>query len=186
MTFKTDGAEMQCPCGSGLEFSACCEPYIKGEKQPHTAEALMRSRYCAYVDGDVTYIKKTLAPESRHDFDPVSTKEWASKSKWLGLQVLSTEKGTPGDRIGTVEFVAKYSIGAKTLEHHEVAQFRKEPSDGLWYFVDGEAHTHEDGKGHNHGVSHAPVVREAPKVGRNDPCTCGSGQKYKKCCGAGA
>ncbi|MBT3637062.1 MAG: hypothetical protein HN531_08995, partial [Opitutae bacterium] len=30
-----------------------------------------------------------------------------------------------------------------------------------------------------------PVVRDAPKVGRNDPCPCGSGKKYKKCCGAG-
>ena len=30
------------------------------------------------------------------------------------------------------------------------------------------------------------VVRSGEKVGRNDPCTCGSGKKYKKCCGAGA
>jgi uncharacterized protein YecA (UPF0149 family) len=29
-------------------------------------------------------------------------------------------------------------------------------------------------------------VREAPKVGRNDTCPCGSGKKYKKCCGVGA
>ncbi len=29
-----------------------------------------------------------------------------------------------------------------------------------------------------------PVVRDTPKVGRNDPCPCGSGKKYKKCCGA--
>ena len=28
-----------------------------------------------------------------------------------------------------------------------------------------------------------PVVRQQPKVGRNDPCPCGSGKKYKKCCG---
>jgi SEC-C motif domain protein len=27
-------------------------------------------------------------------------------------------------------------------------------------------------------------VREAPKLGRNDPCSCGSGKKYKKCCAA--
>ena len=29
-----------------------------------------------------------------------------------------------------------------------------------------------------------PMVRDAPKVGRNDPCPCGSGKKYKQCCGA--
>jgi preprotein translocase subunit SecA len=32
-------------------------------------------------------------------------------------------------------------------------------------------------------TSQAPVKREAKKVGRNDPCPCGSGKKYKKCCG---
>ncbi|HCG04058.1 MAG TPA: preprotein translocase subunit SecA, partial [Desulfovibrio sp.] len=32
--------------------------------------------------------------------------------------------------------------------------------------------------------SAAPERRAEPKVGRNDPCPCGSGQKYKKCCGA--
>jgi preprotein translocase subunit SecA len=30
----------------------------------------------------------------------------------------------------------------------------------------------------------APIVRKGDKVGRNDPCPCGSGRKYKKCCGA--
>lgn len=29
------------------------------------------------------------------------------------------------------------------------------------------------------------VVHQGPKIGRNDPCPCGSGKKYKKCCGAG-
>jgi len=32
----------------------------------------------------------------------------------------------------------------------------------------------------------APVVHQGPRVGRNDPCPCGSGKKYKKCCGANA
>ena len=32
-------------------------------------------------------------------------------------------------------------------------------------------------------VSHIPVTNEGPKVGRNDPCPCGSGKKYKNCCG---
>jgi uncharacterized protein YecA (UPF0149 family) len=30
------------------------------------------------------------------------------------------------------------------------------------------------------------IIRKGPKIGRNDPCPCGSGKKYKKCCGAGA
>jgi len=31
-----------------------------------------------------------------------------------------------------------------------------------------------------------PFKRELPKVGRNEPCPCGSGKKYKKCCGKDA
>lgn len=32
-------------------------------------------------------------------------------------------------------------------------------------------------------ITHTPVVNNDPKVGRNDPCPCGSGKKYKNCCG---
>ena len=57
---------------------------------------------------------------------------------------------------------------------------------------EAEAHTHDETSGHvhgpncSHGHSHAPVRRDEPKVGRNDPCTCGSGKKFKKCCGTNA
>ncbi len=34
------------------------------------------------------------------------------------------------------------------------------------------------------GAQHEPYERAGPKVGRNDPCPCGSGRKYKRCCGA--
>lgn len=33
------------------------------------------------------------------------------------------------------------------------------------------------------GARGVPLVRAAPKISRNDPCPCGSGRKYKKCCG---
>ena len=55
------------------------------------------------------------------------------------------------------------------MEHHEIAEFRRE--DGKWVFFDGEL------------VPQAPYVRKEAKIGRNDPCPCGSGKKYKKCCG---
>ena len=52
-----------------------------------------------------------------------------------------------------------------------------------WYFVDGESHTHKEGEGHHAHQKPQPVVRDQPKIGRNDPCNCGSGKKYKKCHG---
>jgi SEC-C motif-containing protein len=139
----------------------------------------MRSRYTAYVKSAVPYLRESLAPEARGDFNEAEVREWAKQSEWLGLQILAA-KGN------TVEFVAKYKAEGRVLEHHEVSTFRK--ANDRWYFVDGESHVHEEGKGHEHHAAapKAPVVRESPKVGRNDPCSCGSGKKFKKCCGAGA
>ena len=165
---------MKCPCGSSKSIDDCCGPYLSGEKFPPTAEELMRSRYAAFVRADVDYIKNTLAPESRGDFDENGVREWATKSKWMGLEIKRTEKGQESDSTGIVEFIARYSVAGQNFDHHEVAEFRKEPN-GHWFFVDGKTVD---------PVERTTVVREAPKVGRNDPCTCGSGKKYKKCCGA--
>jgi SEC-C motif-containing protein len=175
---------MNCPCGSNLPFENCCEPLITGKAFADTAERLMRSRYTAYVRSNIDYLEKTLAPESRADFDAESAKQWAKQAQWKGLKINSTELGTSKDKIGTVEFTATYQQGRQTLDHHEVSQFRKENE--RWYFVDGESHTHKEGEAHHHHEKPQTVVREQPKIGRNDPCLCGSGKKYKKCCGVDA
>lgn len=38
------------------------------------------------------------------------------------------------------------------------------------------------GMGGSFGTKHEPYVNPLPKIGRNEPCPCGSGKKYKKCC----
>ena len=144
----------------------------------------MRSRYSAYACADIDYIKNTLAPESKSDFDIATTKKWAQEAKWKGLKIISTEKGQVSDKKGTVEFTATYEQDGETLDHHEVSQFRRNDA-GKWLFVDGDAHTHKEGEDHHHNKPQT-VVRQSPKVGRNDPCSCGSGKKFKKCCGTEA
>lgn len=42
-------------------------------------------------------------------------------------------------------------------------------------------HVHGPNCNHDHKLE--PIVRKGAKVGRNDPCSCGSKKKYKKCCG---
>ncbi len=53
--------------------------------------------------------------------------------------------------------------------------------------VPQEPHVH--GPDCNHDQEHhaptEPYRRDDPKIGRNDPCHCGSGKKFKKCHGAG-
>ncbi|TAN39853.1 MAG: YchJ family protein [Nitrospirae bacterium] len=158
----------KCPCGSDRLYEECCEPLIRGTSPAETPEQLMRSRYTAYAMKEIPYLLTTLHPDHRKDYDEKSTRSWSESAQWHGLEILGTGAGGPGDSSGTVEFIATFTQAGKKTEHHEVASFSK--MDGQWYFVSGEA------------PSLKPVVRTEPKVGRNDPCPCGSGKKYKKCC----
>lgn len=161
-----------CPCGSGKPFTQCCEPLLKGKARAEAPEQLMRSRYTAFAVGDIDYIFDTHDPDTVEQIDRKSTETWSKQSEWLGLEILETKLGGPEDYTGTVEFVARYKARGTKIDHREVATFRKH--NGRWLFVDGEE------------VAGPPVVREGPKVGRNDPCPCGSGKKYKKCHGKAA
>ena len=138
-------------------------------RQAPTAEALMRSRYTAYVTGDVKHLGATLDAAGRSDFDADSAKSWAESADWKGLEIVSVEKGGADDEDGIVEFIASYEVDDQLLQHHERAQFKK--SGKRWEFINGRV------------IGRDPYRREEPKIGRNDPCCCGSGKKYKKCCG---
>ncbi len=157
----------KCPCLSDLDFDVCCGPFLSGKEQPGTALALMRSRYTAFTRAEIDYIKSTHDPETRDEFSEDDTREWATNAEWLGFEVLKTEAGGPEDDTGIVEFVAHYQLQGNGIDHHEISQFRK--LDQRWYFSDGIEVP-------------ATVKRSEAKVGRNDPCPCGSGKKYKKCC----
>jgi SEC-C motif-containing protein len=158
-----------CPCGSGQPFADCCKPFITGLQRPDTAEELMRARYSAYATSAVDFIHDTTHPSQRKHYNQDSVARWSKDSTWLGLDILRTEKGGPEDSDGVVEFIAHYSEKEKPVDHHEIAEFVK--TDGQWFFLDGKP------------PKQTQVVRQGPKTGRNEPCPCGSGKKYKKCCG---
>ncbi len=158
-----------CPCGSNLNYEDCCLPLIKGDRTALTAEQLMRSRYSAYAMKEIAYLKSSLHPDHRSDFDEKSTRAWAESSEWLNLEILDTVGGGPEESEGKVDFVATFIDKGVKREHRELSTFKKEA--GTWYLVGGEVQQPK------------PVVRATPKTGRNDPCPCGSGKKFKKCCG---
>ena len=157
-----------CPCGSEKDLDGCCGPIIGGAPAP-TAEALLRSRYTAFVLGDIGYLADTLSSDIRGDFDQVEAESTAANAKWQGLEVRAITDGGEDDETGSVEFMARFRLRGKQRAHHELANFRREQ--GRWMCVGGQM----DPKG---------PPRQVVKVGRNEPCPCGSGKKYKKCCGA--
>jgi len=157
----------ECPCGSGNDYAACCEPIVTGAKPAETAEQLMRARYTAHAKVEIDFLYESTDPAHRQGYDHEGTRAWAAKSEWHGLEILDTIQGGPGDEEGQVEFIASFRDKNGLRRHHELAQFKRE--DGKWYFVDGSM------------VKTQPL--SVTKIGRNDPCTCGSGKKFKKCCG---
>ena len=164
-------AKTHCPCGTNLNYSVCCEPFHSHKALPETAEKLMRSRYSAYVVGKIDYIAETNDPGSKEAFDHEAAIAWSKKSEWQGLEIVTTRAGQAKDTEGEVEFKARYNSGEGDQVHHEISLFHKKGTTPRWYYVDGRS-------------IQEPVKRAEPKVGRNDPCACGSGKKSKKCCAA--
>lgn len=145
-----------CLCGSGLDFPQCCGGCLDGSRPAPSPEALMRSRYCAFVLGDADYLLASwLNP-------PLSRTELVAgfgDTQWTRLAILAAPRPTQ-DR-GEVEFVAFFQQdGQRFGQLHERSRFARQ--DGQWYYVDGN-------------------ILPPLKVGRNEPCPCGSGQKRKIC-----
>lgn len=124
------GTGAACPCGSGAVRGLCCGPYLDGDAIAPTAEALMRSRYTAFVEERRDYLLRTWAEETRPealDLDP--------RQRWLGLSIRATYAGGVADDVGEVEFVARSRVGGRGLRLHERSRFRR--ANGQWVYVDG-------------------------------------------------
>ena len=160
--------ENACPCGSERPYAECCEPVIEGKRSAKTAEELMRSRYSAYAKGKVSHVLKSSHPNLRQTLDENATRQWSDGAEWEHIEIVRTEKGGEDDDEGAVEFIAHFTEDGVKRTHHEISHFKK--FRGRWYYNDGEV------------VKPRPFKREEPKTGRNDPCPCGSGKKFKKCC----
>ena len=164
-----------CPCGSGKSYGECCAPCLEDGAWPDEPEALMRVRYTAYACGRYDFLVASTLPEARM---PELTAEKLAEStegvEWLRLHVAGAgpKERMEGRDCETVDYWAFYRYGESVMQMGERAGFAR-GEDGRLYYVSGEE------------LRHAPFQREAPKVGRNDPCPCGSGKKYKKCCGKG-
>lgn len=121
-----------CPCGSGEAYGACCGAYLDRGQLPDTAEALMRSRYCAYVGKRAHYLLETWHRSTR----PAQLNlDEGPQARWLGLKILQTEGGGPADAEGRVEFVARYKVSGKAGQMQEASRFVRE--NGRWFYVDG-------------------------------------------------
>ena len=158
-----------CPCGSRKQIDACCGPLIAGEPAL-TAEALMRSRYTAFTLGNLGYIERTCTGQAALSFNRLELERSLPGTVWLGLDILESHGGQPSDSIGKVKFAVRYRQNGRIVTQVEMSDFVR--VGGAWRYAKGE-------------VSLESKLAPTVHIGRNDACPCGSGKKYKKCCGVG-
>ena len=118
----------------------------------------MRSRYTAFAIGDYAYLRDSWHP----DFCPDDLGEGGAP-RWIGLEIVDSEQR--GDR-ASVEFEARFLAAGKVNPVRERSEFLHR--DGRWLYTTGQQLS----------PSRAPW-----KPARNEPCPCGSGIKFKRCCG---
>ncbi|MBD1557884.1 YchJ family protein [Vibrio sp. S9_S30] len=164
-----------CPCGNPQPYQDCCEIVHLNHAAAAQPEMLMRARYSAHVKGLVDFVVNTYHPSKKANEQREDIAR-SVNSDWCKLDVINTESGSHADE-GYVEFKAYFNEDNKQYCLGERSRFLRE--NGVWYYIDGifpeETQPMEDPR------LSQPVTNL--KVGRNDPCICGSGKKFKKCCG---
>jgi SEC-C motif domain protein len=123
---------MNCDCGSSSPYADCCGRYHAGplHLQAPSAEALMRSRYSAYVRNLTGYLLDTWHSRTRPgvlDPNPPGI-------RWLGLEVRG--HWVQDTDHASVEFLARSKLGGRAQRLHETSRFVRE--EGRWYYLDGD------------------------------------------------
>jgi SEC-C motif-containing protein len=151
-----------CRCGSNMEFSHCCEPFVTHTKKPETAEQLMRSRFTAFCLQNCQYLVDTHHPSKRSSNDLSALQNDFQTTSWLTLTVHNSHQGGSFDDIGTVEFSAVFHQNNQFYELRETSSFIKQQQ---WFYLNGE-----------------PQIKPFYyKIKRNQSCWCLSGKKFKHC-----
>jgi SEC-C motif-containing protein len=115
---------------------------------------------------DFDFIERTHAPEVRDDFNRAEAARLSDEVSWDNLHIHGAKQY--GD-IADVDFVVTFHREGKQVKGATTSKFRRD--NGEWFYVSSKP------------APHLANRRVSPKIGRNDVCSCGSGRKYKKCCG---
>jgi len=155
---------IKCLCGSDEHYASCCQPFHQNTKNPLTAALLMRSRFTAYAMKNEEYLLQTWDISKR----PKEINFAKETAEWTKLEILKTKKGEEKDSKGIVEFKAYYTQDNQDYVMSEISRFKK--TAGRWVYLDGI-------------VKSVIKAGQETNQGKNAPCSCGSGKKYKRCCG---
>jgi SEC-C motif-containing protein len=151
---------MQCYCGSGQLFDDCCQPLLSGLQKAQSCEQLMRSRYSAFCHAQADYLQQSCLPGLREQQSPAALQPFLEQTHFTELQILNASQADAEH--GFVVFKV-YFIQANQLHSFQEHSLFERIA-GQWYYASGQL-----------------IDFPSRKLSRNDPCPCGSGQKFKSC-----
>ena len=201
-----------CPCGSGQTYGECCARYITGAEEPEDAVSFVRARCCAFamaVLPDFPQLEPEMLDFDEDDRRNPNLRDILQEfsTDYTDIHVKQMViLGRGREDLGDSQLdLAALDLGLEHMEYvdyqldctavYEWQPYDEDGADDDEYDEKYDVQEHRileralfvsfEGKLiYLGGVPlSARPVRRAPKVGRNDPCPCGSGKKYKKCCG---
>ena len=157
-----------CPCNSRQTFASqpCCDEIIAGIRKARTAEELLRARYTAFATGAIEFIGATTHPQALEEYDEAATRLWATTATFTKLEIF--ESVSDGEDTAYVTFEAHFTQKHEKQIHRERSRFER--LNGEWFFHSCDL------------LKPRTIQYTSPQPGRNQPCPCGSGKKFKKCC----
>lgn len=162
---------MLCPCCSQQPYDQCCQPIHLDATQATRPEQLMRARFSAHVLNKVDFVINTYHSSCHAESDAEAIAE-SVDSDWGKLEIIDCPTATESE--GFVEFKAYFNEDGHEFCLHERSRFVKE--NGEWRYIDGVMPEEKVDPRLHQTIANT-------RIGRNDPCLCGSGKKFKKCCG---
>lgn len=168
------------------------EPGFQGKEQAGRIMSLLIRKYNGLLDA-MESTSAPFTPEFGHDTSR-GAQAWCAgfmlatrfdADAWSSLMLMHPSWFTPFIRLGTADGLdITNQLGDAAVWRNAVAPALLQ----IRSYWQQHPVTAPDAAGDawlDDGYGNEPLVRAAPKVGRNEPCPCGSGKKFKRCCGAG-
>lgn len=127
---------MDCPCGSLMLYTNCCQIFHSHIRLPDTAEQLMRSRYSAYALRLVDYLIDTTHPDKLKSSYRIKLMSTIYDIQWTQLLITKTTAGGKDAKSGKVVFEASYIEKDVEGVMRENSRFKRVA--GKWYYYDGK------------------------------------------------
>jgi len=166
-------------------FSGHLDPAVPENKDPQLLRQALRGAGYFRLTGQIDKIASFFDREEPYD----DLREDALFAYALAMPG-ETSRGRVKGMLRKIDDLA--GLSPEEIDLVEFALDERLRLQGLAPVFEAERHAEHDHHGHDHGHDHhddaehhhAAPGHAAPKPGRNDPCPCGSGKKYKKCHGA--